>query len=213
LHTENPAAQFTMMTFINSFSEGLIILPTNRIMHNLDGFNLSLVLPKLQEFFTVTRMENTQAMLKELEETPVIIDKTKNIKNHIFGLYCNQTRQAYRLQLKENNILDQYIPAHTDVYKKLDVNIMHKIIIEKILGITEEMQREGKQILFVKGNDETFRLLADNKQYQLGLFARPPLIREVFLTATANETMPQKATYFYPKVWTGFVLNPLFDLP
>jgi uncharacterized protein (DUF1015 family) len=210
-HPENPRAQYVMMTFVNSFSDGLSILPTNRLVRGLADFSPDDLLRKLEPFFTITRQADTDTMVRELEATPVLLDKTLNLKNHMFGLTCHHPGPAYLLQLKDRQVLDCFIPTSIDVYKKLDVNILHKLVIEHVLGITEEVQKEGRLITYVKGNPETIQQLS-RQSYQLGFFVRPPLMREVFLTALAHETMPQKATYFYPKVWTGFVVNPLFDI-
>ena len=51
--------------------------------------------------------------------------------------------------------------------------------------------------------------LKENKKYQFGFIMNPPLMREIFLTARANETMPRKSTYFYPKVYSGIVINKM----
>lgn len=207
-HPDNPAARYTMMTFVNSFSEGMAIFPTNKVLYNLGPADSKAVVRRLEEYFTVSAMDSPNAMLDQLDQIPILLDKKKNLKNHVFGFYCNQTNQNYLLQLKNPDILGQIMRERSDVYKKLDVNIAHKIIIEDILGVDEEMQKEGDRIKFVKGNEETFRLLEDPR-YQFGIFIRPPLMREIFLTAAAHETMPQKATYFYPKVWSGLVMRSL----
>jgi uncharacterized protein (DUF1015 family) len=97
------------------------------------------------------------------------------------------------------------MPGKTDIYQKLDINILHKIIIEKILGVSEEKQKNRENIDFIKGNEETVAKMQD-KEIQFAFFVNPPLMREVFLTARAGETMPQKSTYFYPKVFSGLVI-------
>lgn len=208
-HPDNPAAGYQMMTFVNSFSEGMIILPTNRLLHGLENVDVPEALSKMSQYFDIEEMER-DALIKVLGETPIMVDKAQNLKNHLFGLHCTLTKTSYLLKLKDRTIMDQFTPDETDIYKKLDVNVVHRLIIEEVFGITEKMQREAGMITYVKGNEDTFRQL-ENPKNQFGLFVRPPLMREVFLTALAGETMPQKATYFYPKIWSGLVINPISD--
>ena len=137
-----------------------------------------------------------------------MLDKTTNLKNHVFGMYCYLNKKPYFLKLKNNDILDEYYPKDTDVYKKLDINILHKIVFENVLGISEDDQYRGTNIEYTKGSKRALHKLED-KKYQFAFFLNAPLMREIFLTARANETMPQKSTYFYPKVYSGLVINKI----
>jgi len=207
---DNQAAQYRMMTFVNSFSDGLIVLPTNKVLHNLGDVDMGACQEKLKKFFEIE--ETTYEGMKEtLASQPTLVDKESNLKNHLFGLQSTIDGKFYMLKLRDPNILDKYIPEETDVFKKLDVTIVHKIIIDEVMGVNEEVQRDGNKLKFVKGNEETFELMK-NPKYQFAIYIRPPMLREVYLTALAGETMPQKATYFYPKVWTGVVLHPFFPV-
>ena len=107
------------------------------------------------------------------------------------------------LKSYSNDYHNGYIEVKDD--HELDINILHKIIIEGILGITEEQQRNKENIDYIKGNEETIKIV-EQGDVQLAFFVNPPLMREVFLVARAGETTPQKTTYFYPKVYSGFVV-------
>jgi uncharacterized protein (DUF1015 family) len=208
---ENPElkdAKSTMCCFINSFNEGLFILPIDRFVFNLENADIDNILSKLKEYFEIEEIEDVNELIKKVDNTPIMLDKTINLKNHVFGMYCYLNKSSYFLKLKDNNILDKYYPDDTDVYKKLDVNILHKIIFENILNISEEDQYRGTHIEYTKGSKRALHKLEDNK-YQFAFFLNAPLMREIFLTARANETMPQKSTYFYPKVYSGLVINKI----
>ncbi len=196
--------QYGLMCFVNSFNEGMIILPTNRIAFGLKDIDMAFILNQLRRYFELEEIEDIKELVKKVEDTEVMINKTVNLKNHIFGMYNNINKKGYLLKLKENNILNTILPKKTDIYKKLDINILHKIIIEQVLGITEEQQKNREHIDFIKGNEETIEKMKD-ENIQFCFFVNPPLMREVFLTARANETMPQKSTYFFPKVYSGLV--------
>jgi len=158
--------------------------------------------------FEVNEIDRKEKLVSSLEDVPS--NNVKNKKSFVFGLYDNVKKRGHLLRLKDPQILTAYFPNKSKIYSQLDVNIVHKLIIEDMLGITEQIQMQGNKIKYIKGNQESLELLNSNT-YQLGIFLNPPLIEEVFQIAKAKETMPQKATYFFPKVWTGFVCYPLYS--
>jgi uncharacterized protein (DUF1015 family) len=202
---DTEGAKYGLLCFVNSFNEGMIILPTNRVVFGLENIDMGEVIEQLNEYFEVEEIGDIEELAKKVSETKIMIDKTTNLKNHVFGVYSNLNNKGYLLSLKDISILDSIMPGKTDIYQKLDINILHKIIIEKILGISEEKQKNRENIDFIKGNEETVAKMQD-KEIQFAFFVNPPLMREVFLTARAGETMPQKSTYFYPKVFSGLVI-------
>jgi len=208
LHPELEAAKYTMCCFINSFNEGLFVLPIDRFVFGLKSPDAKEILKKLKISFEIWEMQNANELIKKLDETRVMLDKTINLKNHVFGMYSYKNKKSYFLKLKNNKILDAYYKGKTDVYKKLDINILHKIIFQDILGITEEGQSKENCIEYTKGPKRALDKLKEDN-YQLAFFIKPPLMREIFLTARSNETMPQKSTYFYPKVYSGVVINKI----
>ena len=201
-------ANYTLCCFINSFNEGLFILPIDRFVFNLENADIDKILTQSGEYFEIEEVSDVNDLIKKVDDTKVLVDKTVNLKNHVFGMYCYLNKKSYFLKLKNNDILDEYYPSDTDVYKKLDINILHKIVFENVLGISEEDQYKGIHIEYTKGNKRALEKLEDNK-YQFAFFLNAPLMREIFLTARADETMPQKSTYFYPKIYSGLVINKI----
>jgi uncharacterized protein (DUF1015 family) len=197
-------AEYGLMCFVNSFNDGMMILPTNRVVFGLEKINIGNFLEQLKRYFEVEEVDDINELARKVESTEIMIDKKINLKNHVFGVYTNINKKGYFLRLKDRNVLDKFLPDKTDIYRKLDVNILHKIIIEEILGITEKQQRKREHIDFIKGNEETIEKMKD-KKFQFALFVNPPLMREVFLIARAGETTPMKSTHFYPKVFSGLV--------
>ena len=207
-HPELEDALYTMCCFVNSFNEGLFILPIDRFVFNLKNINVDNVLNELAKYFKIEEVKDVKELISRVDSTKVMVDKTINLKNHVFGMYCFLNNKSYLLKLKDNNILDKYSPDKTDVYRKLDVNILHQIVFKDILGISEEDQYKGIHIEYTKGSKRALDRLQKN-HYQFAFFLNAPLMREIFLTARAGETMPQKSTYFYPKVYSGLVINKI----
>jgi uncharacterized protein (DUF1015 family) len=207
-HPEIKGSGYTMCCFVNSFNEGLFILPIDRFIFGIENLDFEGVLERLKEEFEVEEIANKTELIRELDNTDVLVDKSTNLKNHVFGLYSYSSKKSYLLKLINNSILEEYYPDDTDIYKKLDINILHKIIFEKILNISEEDQLKGTYIEYTKGPKRALEKL-ENGEYQIAFFVNAPLMREIFLTARAGETMPQKSTYFYPKIYSGIVINKI----
>jgi uncharacterized protein (DUF1015 family) len=205
------SAQFPMMCFVNSCQDALVIWPTNRVVFNVDVPND--LLGKLGEQFEVTEESDIDSALAKLRATRVVVDAASSLKNHVFVMYDNIEKRAFFLQLRDPSILQELQPDHSETYQKIDINILHTLILEVILEISPEDQLKGTKIDYFKGDDATLEALrANEEKYQLGFFLNAPLIQEVFATARGGEMMPQKSTYFFPKLFSGLVLHKLPDV-
>ena len=92
--------------------------------------------------------------------------------------------------------------------KDLDVTVLHSAVIEYILGISGAAQENQENLRYVKGRDNAIKLVKEG-EYQVAFLLNPTKIEQVKAVATAGKKMPQKSTYFYPKVLTGLVINQL----
>jgi len=113
------------------------------------------------------------------------------------------------LTLKDEDVLDRLITnSRHPSWKKLDVTILHTLLIEKVLRISEKNLAEQKNITYTISGDEAIKDVKAGK-YQIALFLNPTKIEDVKDVAAAGEKMPQKSTFFYPKLITGLVMNKL----
>ncbi|HMF33299.1 MAG TPA: DUF1015 domain-containing protein, partial [Candidatus Lokiarchaeia archaeon] len=171
------SAQFPMMCFVNSCQEALVIWPTNRVVFNIEVPED--LLQKLGEQFDVTEENDITAALAKLRATPVVVDAARNIKNHVFVLFDSVSNKAYFLQLRDPSVLQELQPEHSETYRKIDINVLHTLVFEGILGISPEDQLEGTKIEYFKGDDATLAALQEtDAKYQLGFFLNAPLIQE-----------------------------------
>ena len=95
-----------------------------------------------------------------------------------------------------------------DVLKTLDLIVLHKAIISKELGYTQEEQMAQDGILYIKQEEEAFDMI-DNCKAEASFIMAYPKIQDIKRISEAGERMPQKSTYFYPKLLSGLVINPL----
>jgi uncharacterized protein (DUF1015 family) len=215
-HPEIDSAKYRMLAFINTMNKGLVILPTHRLVQGVGAFNSKKLLSDLSEDFSIeefpiasdSKKVAQEAMFKRLGEH---FSEGK----HAFGLYCGDGKY-YSLVLKNQDKMKD-ISDHSEAWKHLDVTILHKMILEDIMGITKEMLAtcsiEGGSCLeYIKAIGDAVDVSVkkvDSAGYQAVFFMNPTKVKEVEDVATSHETMPQKSTFFFPKVFTGFVINKL----
>jgi uncharacterized protein (DUF1015 family) len=98
------------------------------------------------------------------------------------------------------------------VWKSLDVSVLHKLILEKLLGINEQQLAKGVNIEYVKdANNAVDKSVAgiDAGEKQIVFFMNPIKVQQLKMVTDSGERMPQKSTYFYPKIYTGLTINKL----
>ena len=211
--SSNPAAKYQMLAFANMHQDGLIVLATHRLVGNLENFQLNKLIEHLGERFRITKFEFSSAKTKKrakqdmLERMRAEHDKDESA----FGIY-GPDNTFYVAVLKDKRTMDSIVPDMSPAWKTLDVSILHKLILEELLGIDQERLAEGENLQYVKDtpnaiNDSIAQV--DSGQKQAAFFMNPVKMQQLKLVTEAGERMPQKSTYFYPKVYTGLTINKL----
>lgn len=201
---------YRMMTFVNTEDEGLTIFPTHRLIFNCDR-DVNTFLDTLKRDFFVEKIEYfPEDKFEELEKLKIRMrERCSKEKEHVFGLYLKGMSSYFLLTLKNIKRMDELLPDASDAYKSLDVVILHKLILEEILGIDAEKLKEQKNINYERYLDEAVKRVDANDKYQMLFILNPTSIENVKGAAEARERMPQKSTDFYPKLLTGFTINLL----
>ena len=209
--TQNPAAYYRMMTFTNMRNEGLVILPTHRLVTNLPEFDIDKLLTEMHDGFDIFahpfagKNDKPVARQKMFDTMKTAFENGKST----LGIYA-ATPAFYTAVLKDSSAMSY--PQMSDAAKKFDVNIIHKLILEEVLGIGEKELATQSNIEYIKdiGNaiDKSVAKV-DSTQSQAVFFMNPTRIEQVRAVADAGEKMPQKSTFFYPKIHTGLVINKL----
>lgn len=164
----------------------LQILPYNRVIKNIDSSNFENFIEKVKDNFYVIELKSLDIYVPE-------------IKNE-FGMYFKG--KNYKVVPKEKVLMT------TDIVEQLDVSILQKYILDSILGIDDNKLKSGKYITYPRGEDDVniIKKLVDEEQHQVGFSLYQTSINELVTVADDNKIMPQKSTYFFPKLLTGMVL-------
>jgi uncharacterized protein (DUF1015 family) len=208
--TKNPAAQWLMMAFVNVHNKGLVILPTHRLVGNLKNYKTDELIKKLQANFSITEFEYKKTETKEKAKSLMMKRLGKAFKQgaNAFGIYDGKS--FYFIVLKDKEALKS-LPV-SDASKSLDVVVLHKLILEKLMGIGEQQLAGETNIEYIKdvgiAVDEAIAKV-DSGEKQVLFFINPTKAEQVKAVAAANEKMPQKSTFFFPKIFSGLTINKL----
>ncbi len=185
---ENPAADWLMMTIANVHQKDMTIFPTHRVVAGLDEATLEQLEGALGDMFDIAP-STAESLLDDMARLGAI------------GLY----RRGRALTLKPKPAAYAALPG-SEASRKLEVNVLHKLILAPILGIDDEKLRNQTHIIYTRDASEATRLV-DSGERQLAFLVNPIEVKAVLDIAEAGERMPQKATYFYPKLLSGLVLR------
>jgi uncharacterized protein (DUF1015 family) len=207
-NTGREAYHFTMMYLTAMEEEGLLVLPTHRVVGGLEGFQASAFLEQLQTDFSVesfvfeSRREGISRgrFLNELA--------CRSDKGQTLGMLLQGTEQFYLLSLKDERALDKAAPVLSSTLKALDVNLLHILIFQKLLKIDSQDLAAGKKVLYFKESREAIEAVRSGRG-QMAFFLNPTKVYQVRDVSLAGETMPSKSTFFYPKLLSGLVINSL----
>ncbi len=198
----------------NMDEDGLTILPTHRLI--LDAGNLTLddVLERSSRYFKVKRFpflpenedEARSEFLRSLAEAG---DDSHGPGKPVFGFCWDSAPCYYILILKDMNAVSRlHGQRHSETYCNLDVTILHSLIVENVLGIDTEKISSSRPVQFEKDGERAIDRVISG-EFAMCFLLNPTKVREVKEVALAREIMPQKSTYFYPKLLTGLVIADL----
>jgi uncharacterized protein (DUF1015 family) len=201
--TPDAKSEFVMMTFVRMETEGLTILPTHRLVHGLPAFDWSDFLLQARSIF-------------EVEEFPVQ-DETggwaslflerlarAGLQGPAYGAYGGRGKLAL-LRLRSDYSPEDSLPDLPTTLRRLDVILLHRLILERILRIEPQAVREERNLTYHREFPAAAAAVARGEA-QLCLLVNPTPVQAVRDNALAGLTLPQKSTDFYPKLLTGLAI-------
>ncbi|HLC22842.1 MAG TPA: DUF1015 domain-containing protein [Dehalococcoidia bacterium] len=197
----NAAFNFIMMALVEFSDPGLVVLPTHRMVRGLRADALSGLRDSLSAYFDsdVTPLNfplSANALSQML--------KPMNGGQIVLGVLGLERDSLVVLRLRDARAVAYLMPAdRSEAYCRLDVSVLHHVILQHLLGVGE-----GKDISYTRSELEAWRRVTAG-EFQLAFLLKPVDTYAIKAIADSADKMPQKSTYFYPKVPTGLVLNPL----
>jgi uncharacterized protein (DUF1015 family) len=192
------------MMMVEMEDPGLIILPTHRVISNIKDFNKEIFLKQASQEFLVEEytFQGTTLKQRAYEIDGILKQKT----SHSLVLYDGNLKSCNVLTLKSIEAMNRRLPEHDISYNSLDVSILHTLLLDPLLGIGEDQLANQEFITYTHDLKEGM-MWAEDGTCQMAFFMNPTSVKQVKDVSLAGEKMPQKSTYFYPKLLTGLVLN------
>lgn len=189
---------YVMMTLVNMKNPGLLILPTHRLVHDLPEERVRGFFDRCQGHFIVNNFSNEREMEEFLRTAPP----------HTIGVYDKVEDKWGAITLKDLKVMDEKL-GKDNVNRYLDTTILHEVVFKEILGINKEGKGESEYVDYLRGTKDVFALAREENHYQLVFVMRSTPLERVEEAVAYAQRMPQKSTYFYPKVWSGLVFRLL----
>jgi len=202
--TEEESYNHVMMYFTPIENPGLLVLPIHRMVKALPAHDFQHIMIELGVYFEISEIpfgKRTEAKARK----KLMHDIKKHELKHAFGLYFKDVPDKYfLLTLKDEAVMQDLIEEEKPAaWKKLDVTILRALIFEDILNVTGE-----ENISYTRSEDEALDRVKSG-EFALAAILNPTSLNEIITIASKYERMPQKSTYFYPKLTTGMVMNKI----
>ena len=192
---------YTMMTLVACDDPGLVILPTYRVARRLDPETIASFDTRVAPLFAVEEFSSPDAMRAAL---------AKAGQGAIAVALGGERVKLRLLRLKDPGAMADAMPAAPPAVQRLDVSVLHALVLERIFEITPEQIKAGGVIEYTIDALEALGNVGPGTASGAFLM-NPPAIGDVEAVSDAGAVMPEKSTYFHPKLLTGLVLNPLDD--
>ena len=199
---EGDACDYVMMMLVDLENPGLVVFPTHRIVRGLAGFDAAALLDACREQFEVRDLPLAQAQ--------AALDGAYAAGEKAVVLYAGGDT-AHLLTLRSMEPLAALLPDKSKALRGLDVTVLHTLVLERVLGIDRENMANQVNLTYTRDREEALESVRTGAANCCFLM-NPTRVTEISDVAAAGEKMPQKSTYFYPKLITGLVMNQFGEI-
>jgi uncharacterized protein (DUF1015 family) len=190
------AHRYTLMCLVSIDDPGLAVFPTHRLLSGLEPPQYEVLADALREQF-------------EIEEVATeALDPAGEPGTGVFGYIDAHFKRGFRLRLKDESRLAEALPEKPEAYRGLDAVILEELVLKRGLGMSAEDIAAKRGIAYLSDADATLAAVESGER-DCAFLLRPTPVEQVREVAAAGETMPPKSTYFFPKLLSGIVFNPL----
>jgi uncharacterized protein (DUF1015 family) len=190
--------RYVLMCLVALEDPGLTVFPTHRLLRDLTPEQQEALANALRRDFELKRLDSTDELVPAYGQ-PVSL-----------GYIDAHFRQPWMLTLKDQAIADAALADHAAPYRRLDTAVLEALILKGALGMSDDDIDHLAGLGYARDFDQALELVQDG-DYDAAFFVAATPIEAVREVAAAGESMPPKSTYFFPKVPTGLIFNPLSE--
>jgi uncharacterized protein (DUF1015 family) len=188
--------RYVLMCLVALQDEGLTVFPTHRLIRDTTPQTQEALGSTLRELFTVEEIEHADLRPPD-GDGPLTM-----------GYIDSFFKRAFRLTLKDQATADRALAQMPEAYRHLDTAVLEALVLNGPLGLTEDDVAHLRGLGYSRTDDEALQLVLSG-EYDAAFFMRSTPVQQVRDIAAAGVNMPPKSTYFFPKVPTGLLFNPL----
>jgi len=190
--------RYILMCLVALQDPGLTIFPTHRLVKGLDDQRRTALDEALARDFEISEVAADElAPAPSDEPTPLQM-----------GYINDRDARSFRLRLKDQAIADAALAAHSKPYRQLDTGVLETLLLKNALGMSDEDISHFNGMFYARDTAEAVAMVREG-EYDAAFVMRPTPVRQVRELAAEGENMPPKSTFFYPKLLTGLLFNPL----
>ncbi len=190
--------RYILMCLVALEDPGLTVFPTHRLIGGLDDARRQALAQALERDFDVVEVP-----VGEIAPPP---GRGRLQLGYIDG----REQRPLRLTLKDQAIADAALPGHSAAYRQLDTGVLETLLLKNALGYSDEDVAHFNGLFYARDTAEALAMVRSG-EYDAAFLMRPTPVEQVRDVAAAGENMPPKSTFFYPKLLTGLLFNPLGD--
>jgi uncharacterized protein (DUF1015 family) len=188
--------RYVLMCLVALQDPGLTVFPTHRLVRGLRPDQHETLANALQCDFQIERLDDTAAL------APASSDAVR------MGYIDAHFQQPFMLTLRDPAIADAALPDRSEPYRRLDTAVLEALILKGALEMTDDDIDHLNGLGYARDFDQALELVQSG-EYDAAFFMAPTPVERVHEVAASGESMPPKSTYFFPKVPTGLLFNPL----
>jgi uncharacterized protein (DUF1015 family) len=188
--------RYILMCLVALEDPGLTVFPTHRLVRGLDSARQEALAEALRRDFDIAEVS-----LEEITPPP----GTGPLE---LGYIDSHFQRPFRLTLKDQAIADAALSGYSEAYRRLDTGVLETLLLKNALGLSDDDISHFNGLFYARDTAEALALVQSG-EYDAAFLMRPTPIAQVREIAAAGENMPPKSTYFFPKLLTGLLFNPL----
>jgi uncharacterized protein (DUF1015 family) len=188
--------RYVLMCLVALEDPGLTVFPTHRLVRGLDRERQEALRETLRRDFEIAEVSFGQ-IAPEPGSGPLQL-----------GYIDAHHQQPYRLVLKDQAIADAALPSFSEAYRSLDTGVLEALLLKGALGLSDEDISHFNGLFYARSDEEAVDMVRSG-EYDAAFLMRPTPVAQVRDVAASGENMPPKSTFFYPKLLTGLLFNPL----
>jgi uncharacterized protein (DUF1015 family) len=187
--------RYILMCLVALEDPGLTVFPTHRLVNKLDAGRRAALQQVLDRDFEITEVSRDE-IAPPPGSGPLQLG------------YIDSSGRPLRLTLREQAIADAALPDHSEAYRHLDTGVLETLLLKGALGLSDDDISHFNGLFYARDDAEALQMVASG-EYDAAFFMRPTPVQQVRDVAAEGENMPPKSTYFFPKLLTGLLFNPL----